>query len=233
MGFADLHLHLLPAVDDGARTMDDALAMARVLVSLGFTDAAPSPHNRSEYAPREVCVHRLSEVQAALDAAGIALKLHVNSENQFVDEKLLDEGRPLAGGPYMLVEAPYTTPLPVLPDVIFRLKLKGVTPVIAHPERCLEFEKKGRAEEAVNRGALLQLDIAALVGRYGAQAKKLARTFLDEGLYAIAASDMHSPVGAEKWLAESIAALEKAVGSKGLKTLLAEGPASLLRGAPV
>ena len=231
MGFTDLHLHLLPAVDDGARSMDDALAMARVLVRCGFTDAAPSPHNRSEYAPREVCVQRLSEVQAALDAAGIALKLHVNSENQFVDEKLFESGRPLAGGPFMLIEAPYTTPLPVLPDVIFRLKLKGVTPLIAHPERCLEFERKGRAAEAVNLGALLQLDIAALVGRYGPQAKKLARAFLDEGLYAIAASDMHSPVGAEKWLAESIAALEKAVGSKGVQSLLAETPASLLRGA--
>jgi len=231
MGFVDLHLHLLPQIDDGARSMEDALAMARVLTSLGFTEAAPSPHNRSEYAPREVCVTRLGEVQAALDAAGIALKLHVNSENQFVDEKLLEAGRPLAGGPYMLIEAPYTTPLPVLPDVIFRLKLKGVTPVIAHPERCWEFEKKGRAAEAVRGGALLQLDIAALVGRYGPGAKKLARSFLDEGLYAIAASDMHSPVGADKWLSESIAALEKAVGRKGLDALLAETPAQLLRGA--
>lgn len=230
MGYADLHLHLLPQVDDGARSMDDALQMARVLVGSGFTDAAPSPHNRSEYAPREVCEQRLSEVQAALDQAGIGLKLHVNSENQFVDEKLLEAGRPLAGGPYMLIEAPYTTPLPVLPDVIFRLKLKGVTPVIAHPERCLEFERKGRAAEAVSRGALLQLDIAALIGRYGPQARKLARAFLDEGLYSIAASDMHSPVGAEKWLPESIAALEKIVGATGLQTLLAETPASLLRG---
>src|SRR6185436_1076853 len=130
-------------------SMEDAVAMARVLVSLGFTAAAPSPHNRSEYAPREECVKRLDEVRLALSAAGVPLALHVNSENQFVDEKLFEGGRRLADGPYMLIEAPYTTPLPVLPDVIFRLKLKGVTPVIAHPERCMEFERKGRAEEAV------------------------------------------------------------------------------------
>ncbi|MBL8950541.1 MAG: protein tyrosine phosphatase [Myxococcaceae bacterium] len=231
MGFVDLHLHLLPNVDDGARTMEDAIAMAKVLTSLGYTDAAPSPHNRPEYAPREICVQRLGEVQAALDAAKVALKLHVNSENQFVDERLFEGGRPLAGGPYMLIEAPYTTPLPVLPDVIFRLQLKGVTPVIAHPERCMEFDRKGRAADAVRAGALLQLDIAALVGRYGPNAKKLARAFLDEDLYAIAASDMHSPVGADKWLSESIAALDKAVGRKRLERLLAETPASLLRGA--
>jgi len=229
----DLHLHLLPQVDDGARSMEDAVAMARVLVSLGFTEAAPSPHNRSEYAPRDECVKRLDEVRLALSAAGVPLALHVNSENQFVDEKLFESGRKLAGGPYLLIEAPYTTPLPVLPDVIFRLKLKGVTPVIAHPERCLEFEKKGRAAEAVRGGALLQLDIAALVGRYGPQAKKLARSFLDEGLYAIAASDMHSPVGAEKWLSESLQALEKLVGSKGFAAMLTETPAALVRGDPL
>jgi protein-tyrosine phosphatase len=212
--------------------MDDALQMARVLVAAGFTEAAPSPHNVASYASRAVCEQRLEDVQAALDAAAIALKLHVNSENQFIDEKLFEAGRPLADGPYMLIEAPYTTPLPVLPDVIFRLKLKGVTPVIAHPERCLEFERKGRAAEAVRGGALLQLDIAALIGRYGPVAKKLARSFLDEGLYAVAASDMHSPVGAERWLPESIAALEKAAGAKAVQALLAETPATLLRGAP-
>jgi protein-tyrosine phosphatase len=61
---------------------------------------------------------------------------------------------------------------------------------------------------------------------------KLARSFLGEGLYAIAASDMHSPVGADRWLPESIAALRKAVGEKSVQALLADTPASLLRGAP-
>jgi protein-tyrosine phosphatase len=229
MGYTDLHLHLLPQIDDGARSMDDTLAMARVLTSLGFTQAAPSPHNRVEYAPREVAVARLDEVRAALKAAGIALELAVNSENQFVDEKLFESGRPLNAQAVMLIEAPYTTPLHVLPDMIFRLKLKGITPLIAHPERCLEFERKGRAAEAVNLGAWLQLDIGALVGRYGPMAKKLARQWLDEGLYAVAASDLHSPVGAEKWLGESVKALEKAVGAGGLKTLLETNPAALLR----
>jgi protein-tyrosine phosphatase len=230
VGFVDLHLHLLPQVDDGARSMDDALQMARVLVANGFSHAAPSPHNRSEYAAREVCLSRLGEVRATLATAGISLELHVNSENQFIDENLFESGRALGEGPYLLIEAPYTTPLPVLPDMIFRLKLKGLTPLIAHPERCLEFERKGRAAEAVRGGALLQLDIAALVGRYGPVAKKLSRSFLDDGLYAVAATDMHSPVGAQKWLPESLKALEKAVGPRSVQRLLAETPLRLLRG---
>ena len=237
-GYVDLHVHLLPGVDDGARTMDDALAMAKTLVSLGFTAAAPSPHNRPEYQPREVCDARRLEVAQALGQEGVALTLDTNAENFFLDEGLLataatPDGRRMgAAGKYLLVEAPYTSPLPMLREMIFRIKLKGVTPVIAHPERCLEFERPGSAAAAVASGALLQLDIAAVTGRYGGTAKKLAHQFLDEGLYAIAASDMHSPVGAKEWLDKAMRELDKRVGTVAFADLLAKNPARILKGEP-
>ncbi len=231
-GFVDLHLHLIAGVDDGARTIEDSLSMARALVALGFTDAAPSPHHRQEYASAEVGLQGLEAARQALAAAQIPLELHVNAEHFFLDERLLSE-LPAArkiGGATLLVEAPYTTALPILPEIIFRLKLKGTTALIAHPERCLEFEKKGRAAEAVRAGALLQLDIGALVGRYGKVAQKLAKTFLDEGLYAVAATDLHSPVNAEVWVGEAIAALGKGWGKATVERLLGSNPLALLRG---
>jgi protein-tyrosine phosphatase len=238
-GYVDLHLHLLPGVDDGCQTLDDSLSMARQLVALGFVAAAPSPHNRPEYAPRDVAVAKLAELEAALANEGLALALHRNAENFFLDETLLSAlgtpaARPVgAAGKYLLVEAPYQTPLPVLPDLIFRMKLKGITPLVAHPERCVEFERKGRAAEIVRSGALLQLDVGALVGRYGRTAQKLARAFLDDGLYAIGATDLHSPVKAREWVGDSLAALEKAVGGAKLDELMAKNPAAILRGQPV
>lgn len=239
MAMVDLHLHLLPGVDDGCKTMADTLAMARALVALGFTAAAPSPHNRPEYASREVALQRLEEVRAELATQSIPLALDVNAENFFLDETLLTklptpESRRLgAAGKYLLVEAPYTSPLPQLTDVLFRMKLKGVTPLIAHPERCLEFERKGRAAEAVQVGALLQLDVGALIGRYGKSAQKLARQFLDDGLYAIAATDLHSPVGAEQWVGDSLAALQKHVGSRAFTQLTETTPGLILKGQSV
>ncbi|MBL8936921.1 MAG: protein tyrosine phosphatase [Archangium sp.] len=239
MPMVDLHLHLLPAVDDGCKTMDETLAMAKALVALGFTSAAPSPHNRPEYASRDVALQRLDEVKVALRSAGIALALDVNAENFFLDESLLvklptPESRRIgAAGKYLLVEAPYTSPLPQLTDVVFRMKLKGVTPVIAHPERCLEFERKGRASEAAQSGALLQLDVGSLIGRYGKTAQKLARQFLDDGLYTISATDLHSPVGAEQWVSESLTALQKQVGAKAFVQLTETNPALILKGQPV
>ncbi len=239
MNYVDLHLHLLPEIDDGSKSMAETLEMAKALISLGFSQAAPSPHNRPEYQPRQVCVERLETVQQALDAQGLTLKLHVNSENFFLDPNLLahlptPESRRIgAAGRYLLVEAPYTSPLPSLNDIIFRMKVKGVTPVIAHPERCIEFEKKGRAAELVNAGALLQLDIGALIGRYGKTAQKLAKQFCDEDLYAIAASDLHSPVGAAQWVGESIVALKKGWGEARVAKLLAQNPSAILEGREV
>ena len=236
-GFIDLHVHLLAGLDDGAKEPLDTLAMARALRALGFEAAAPSPHNRAEFqsGDKATSLARLDDARALLAAHGVPLVLHENAENFFLDERLLaaapgPEGRRLAGTRVLLVEAPYTSPLPALLDLVFRLKLKGVTPLIAHPERCLEFARKGRAAEVAAAGALLQLDVGALTGRYGGEAKALARDFLSAGLYAVAATDLHSPKGAEAWVGEALEALRKAVGDAGLALLLRDNPRALLEG---
>jgi len=237
VGLVDLHLHLLPGVDDGARSLEDSVGMAKALAALGFSTLAPSPHHRPEYASRsrELCAAKLEEVRAALAAAGLALELHVNAENYFLDDELLPDvaagrARVLGRGKVLLVEAPYQGPLPMLGDLIFRMKLKGVTPLIAHPERCAEFERKGRVDELAQAGALFQLDVGALIGRYGRTPEKVARRLLDDGLYAVAATDLHSPVNAEAWVSDSLAALEKAAGKAAFDELFRARPLRLLTG---
>lgn len=234
-GFVDLHCHLLPGVDDGAKTLADALEMARALVDLGFSTVAPSPHARPEYAAPEVVEAALVELRGALAREGIPLTLGHNAENVLDDAFLAALGTPAArmlgtSGRYTLVELPYTAPVPALPHILFRIRTKGVTPVIAHPERCLEFERPGRAAEAVRTGALLQLDVGALTGRYGGTAKKLSRAFLDEGLYTLGASDLHSPVGARDWVGRALAELRSRAGEQTFLRLMREHPARLLAG---
>ncbi|HVE86544.1 MAG TPA: CpsB/CapC family capsule biosynthesis tyrosine phosphatase, partial [Myxococcales bacterium] len=89
--YCDLHCHLLYGVDDGARTVEDSVEMARALWALGFRTVAPSPHARPEYAPVEVARARLEEVRAALAAAGVPLELHLNAENDLVGDHFLDD----------------------------------------------------------------------------------------------------------------------------------------------
>jgi protein-tyrosine phosphatase len=233
-GWVDLHCHLLAGVDDGAKSLEDSLEMARALVDLGFSTVAPSPHARPEYAPPELVETRLAELRAALEREGLALTLGRNAENVLDDAFLRSLGTPtarmLGAGPYVLVELPYTTPVPALLDILFRIRTKGVRPVIAHPERCLEFERKGRAAEAVRAGALLQLDVGALTGRYGGTAKKLGRALLEDGLYALGATDLHAPVGARDWVGKALAELRVRAGEQAFGRLMRDNPARLLTG---
>ena len=234
-GYVDLHCHLLPGVDDGARTPADALEMARALVDLGFVAVAPSPHARPEFASAEVCAERRQALEVSLAEASVPLRLYSNAEHALVLDGFLDSlgtaaARPVNGGRYVLVEAPYQAPVPALPDLVFRMVRRGVIPLFAHPERCQEFQRPGRTEEVVRLGAALQLDLGALVNRYGPVPRRLARTFLEDGLYAVAATDLHSPIDARVWVAKAMAELESRSGATEVKRLLCEQPERVLRG---
>lgn len=230
----DLHCHLLWGIDDGARTPEDTLAMATLLAGLGFRHVACSPHARPEFASNDaaLCRRRLEEAQGLLAAQGIPLTLHPNAEN-LLDAELpskVERGpRTVAGGPYLLAEAPYLNRVPQLPTILFRLQTAGYRLVIAHPERCREFEKLERAREAVRAGAYLQLDLGSLTGRHGRTAKKISRALLAEGLYSVAASDIHSPKDAA-WLEAAIEELRSRAGAAEATRLLATNPMAVLRG---
>ncbi len=237
-GYVDLHCHLLPGVDDGARTPDDALEMARALVDLGFSAVAPSPHARPEFASADVCAERRASLEERLAAAAIPLRLYSNAEHALILDGFLEAlgtpaTRAINGGRYVLVEAPYRAPVPTLPDLVFRMVRRGVTPLFAHPERCQEFERPGRAAEVVRLGGRLQLDLGALINRYGPVARRLARDFLDEGLYAVAATDLHAPVDARVWVKKALAELEARAGRQEVQTLLLDNPQRVVRGEPV
>src|SRR5262249_21747324 len=85
-GRCDLHCHLLYGVDDGAKTLGEALEMARVLVQLGYSVVAPSPHARKECAPESMAQERLDEVREALVQAGVNLLLFPNGENFLLED---------------------------------------------------------------------------------------------------------------------------------------------------
>jgi protein-tyrosine phosphatase len=237
MGFVDLHSHILWGIDDGCETPRETLAAARLLVDLGFTDAAPSPHAvpfLPSGDPARVAA-RLADAEALLRAEGVPLALHANAENR-LDEEFL--GR--AGGErrrgigatqrWVLVEVPFDGAVPALPDLVFRLRRGGILPLFAHPERCEEFERPGRAAEVVRLGGGLQLNVGALAGVYGKGPRRVAERLLDEGLYAVAATDLHRADGAHEWLDEAFAAVDRRAGAGALERLMGENPRRILAG---
>lgn len=222
-------------MDDGSQNLEDSVAMARALAAAGFSDVAPSPHAWPELPDAAAAAERRAELASRLGEEGIALALHPNAENR-LDAELLErlerrDARPLGAGRYLLVEAPFEAPLPRIMDFVFRLQTKGYRPLVAHPERCREFrDHPERAGQIVDAGGALQLELGALPGRYGPEARRLAERLLDEGRYAVAATDLHGPVGAERWIPEGILALQRRVGGEAALRLLRENPAAVLRG---
>ena len=212
--FTDIHCHLLHGVDDGPRDEAGSLAVARLLVAHGFGAVVATPHALPQFA----------------DGAKVpAFARELRLDESFMEAELAGKGRHLCGTSYTLVEAPYDTVVNALPDLLFRLRRKGVQPVLAHPERCAHFHQAGQAEEAVRLGAHLQLDLGSLAGAYGRLARKTALKLLEAGLYAVAASDLHEADDSPKWLAQGLRELEKRLGGAGLKRLLDENPARLVR----
>lgn len=238
MGYVDLHCHLLWDTDDGPRTPEESLRLCRALSAHGFTGAAPTPHAWPELPDRARNDARRAELAALLGEEGVPLVLHPGAENRLDDELLArvarKDARPLGAGAWVLVEAPHQLPLPVMPELCFRLQIAGHLVLVAHPERCRAFhDDPTLARRLVDAGCALQLELGSLAGVYGKGPERLARALLEQGLVAVAATDVHRPDSGERLLAPGLAALRKAVGEAAVTLLLDHTPRRILRGEPL
>lgn len=239
MGRVDLHNHILFGVDDGATDAAEAIAMAEALVKAGYSDIVTTPHCKPDMDPAESLVDaRRAELQALLDAKRIPLRLHAGCENhltpQFVERVEAGHPRPLAGSSFVLVELPFATGVPGLRELLFKLMLRKVRPVMAHPERCAHFTGRiDAAIELVDAGCALQIEVGSLAGIYGGPARRYAEALLDEGLVTIAATDSHHPKSTTEIVTAGLKAMTKALGPSKVQWLTEENPARVLRGEPL
>lgn len=196
----DLHCHILPAIDDGARTMDDSVDLARAAARDGVSAIVATPHVREDYPTGWETMERLvSEVRRALAENGVPLVVHTGGEIALgplmeMDDEALRRFSLAGTGRYVLVEFPYHGwPLPLAAEVD-RLAGMGVTAVIAHPERSRDVqERPGRLAPLVEAGALVQLTAASVDGRLGRASEEASRRLLRADLAHVIASDAHMP----------------------------------------
>jgi protein-tyrosine phosphatase len=196
----DLHSHILPGIDDGARTIEDALGIAEAAVADGIRILAATPHVRDRYpTSAETMEERLAELQLALREEDIELELRGGGE---IALDWLAEVRPdelprfgLGGNPaYLLLEFPYVGWPLGLPVQVLELRRRGITAVIAHPERSASVQSEPRRlQQIVDAGALVQVTAASLDGRLGKRCRTTGLTLIEEGLAHMIASDAHLP----------------------------------------
>ncbi len=196
----DIHSHILPGLDDGAKDMQTALEMVRRLKALGFRKLITTPHIYEEYYPntRERIREAERELKVALKEEGIDIDFQASAEYYLDDhfDELLERDELLHFGEqkFVLVEASFFGPPPRLEEQIFRMRTKGYRPVLAHPERYLIWmNKRWQLQRLKDLGCLFQLNLLSLVGYYGPDIKKQARSFVKHGLIDFIGTDSHGP----------------------------------------
>ncbi len=213
-----MHSHLIPGVDDGARTIDDSVALARRMHELGYKKLITTPHIQHDFYKNtpEIILGGLEKVRAALQAENIPIEIEAAAEYLLDDgfEELAENGELLTfGDKYILVELSYFNPNPNLKSIVFNLQIDGYKVILAHPERySYWFNNIGKYERLKERGILFQLNIVSLSGFYQAPVKKCAEMLIERELIDLVGSDMHNM--------NYMQALEKSLKEKTLVKLV-------------
>jgi len=238
----DIHSHILPCLDDGPQRVDDALEMCSIAARDGTTIIVATPHMLCDIGDPDV--HRIRDaheyLKGVLRSRGVEIDVRRAAEVHVIDDLPL---RVRAGeiplldpsGRYLLLEPPLTGGAPAhLCEVIFRLRLDGVVPIIAHPERCEMFVREpSLAELVTDRGALIQVNADGIVEDLMHEAAAPVAAWLREGLVHVVASDAHDAVHRPPVLSVAAELCSRFLGAGETELLFHLNPASILAGEEV
>lgn len=196
----DIHSHLIPGIDDGAKSMDDAIQMIKVLCDLGIQKIVTTPHIMDEYFPNRESdiLNGLKNLRNAISEHKLNVEIEAAAE-YFVDDVFLSRLDGNAsfltfGDRFILIEGSTFVENPNMLNVIFQLNTLGYHPVLAHPERYTYYLNQYDIFQTFrSKGCLLQLNLMSLVGKYGKTEKELAIRLLKDNLIDFVGTDLHQP----------------------------------------
>lgn len=197
----DLHCHLLPGIDDGPGTLDEALELARAFVRAGITTAVATPHVSWTFQNESAGIAAAAEqLRARLRADEVALEVREGAEVALTRSADLPEQElarlGLGGGRWLLAEPPLGAAVASgIAETVEMLAERGHRILLAHPERCRAFHREPRVLAGLARkGVLMSLTASSFEGRFGPPARRFAVAMADEGLVHNVVSDAHDPL---------------------------------------
>jgi len=227
----DIHSHILPGLDDGARNLDESIQMAKLAVQEGIHTIYATPHHKnSSYENRKMdIVDRVEELNVALQSAGIGLTVLAGQENRIYGEILEDyeKGEILSlgdKGSYVLIEFPSGNVPRYAEQVLYELQFKGLTPIIVHPERNQEIvENPTILYNLVKSGSLSQVTAGSITGKFGKNIQKFSMQLIEHNLTHFIASDAHNIQSRAFHMSEAFETINKHYGMDLLDLFLENG----------
>jgi len=234
----DLHTHVLPAVDDGVETEDEALEFVRVAAADGVRVIVATPHCRDGFYlnDRARVLDGVARLRARLASEGVDVAIEPGAEVHLCPdlvERIRDGRAPTLGdnGRTLLLELSLSQYPVELQNLVFQLRLAGIDVVFAHPERIRFFQDDvGRYEVLVRAGAYGQITTGSILGLFGRTAREFSTELLRKGLVHVLASDAHNVRGRPPVLGAAVAAAASLVGERRARAMVREVPAALLAG---
>lgn len=234
----DIHTHILPGIDDGVATEDDAVAFARVAAGDGVTTIVATPHYRDGFYinPRAEVLERVAALSRRLAAEGVPLRVLPGAEIHICPDlvervhsghapTLADNGRTIL---FELSMSQYPFDLE---NVVYGLRLAGLQVVFAHPERIRYFQDDVRRYEAlVRQGAFGQITTGSILGSFGDDVRDFSRELLEKRLVHAIASDAHNLRSRTPVLADAVGAAARIVGDELAARMVTEFPQAFVEG---
>ena len=233
----DLHMHLLPGVDDGPGQLREAIEMCRLAATGGCEVLVATPHQRHaswENTDPARLAALLDELQAGV---GPTPKLLLGAEIR-IDSRLLEDLDdisasgllPLAGTRYLLLEADRLLPGPEPLDLVHELTVRAWRPIFAHPEFIPSLHRDlDLVSDLVAGGALMQVTAGSLLGRFGRTAQRIASQLVDSGLVHVVASDAHGTSWRPPDLGEAHAAIAARWGEQAAWRMCVGHPRAIIQ----
>lgn len=196
---ADMHSHLIPGIDDGARTMEDSIGLIKRLRNYGLQKLIMTPHVMSEFYKNtpEIIMAGLEDLRQEVTKEGIDIQLEAAAE-YYLDEiffERLEKGQKLLtiGKNMVLVETGFMSKPHILEEILFRMEMAGYQPIFAHPERYLYLHQDTALLDTLSeRNILFQLNLLSITGYYSKPVKKFAEKIIDMGLVRLVGTDCHN-----------------------------------------
>jgi protein-tyrosine phosphatase len=248
----DLHSHILHGLDDGAKTLEESVEMSLISFQDGVRTVVATPHtlNGVYQNDRSTILAKVEELNKAIKKFGVQktqsaicnlqsainLKVLPGADVHFSTELLneIEEGKALTIGDlgkYLLLEFPVQGIPYGVEEVLFQLMVRGITPIISHPERNLEIAfKTQRYFEMIRMGCLGQVTAMSLTGEFGGDVKRVAEKLLKARLVQIIASDAHSQNSRPPILSSAVQAAARIVGEEVARKMVTEYPQAVLDG---
>lgn len=230
----DIHSHVLPGLDDGARTLEEAVEMLRFAAGAGTTDIVATPHISPDFPNDFEEVNRifgeLSRCAEGIVRLHLGCDFHLTYDN--LQDFLLNPSKYTINNlRYLMVELADYIPFGPVGEALVRISEEGVVPIITHPERNSSLQRNsGELEAWVARGCLCQVTGQSLLGQFGSRARTMGRQLLRDGLAHVVASDAHDLVNRPPTLQPAYRYITSHYGQILAERLCVVNPKAIIQG---